>query len=69
MRTVHDLNENELEELRSRFYHQHLDDGSLEEIVGEDLCDEEDLDMSLIITYYEDTFFVEEDFWCNLKEE
>lgn len=65
MKTVHELNQNELEELRSRFYYQHLDDGSLEEIVGEDLCEEEDLDMDLIKTYYEDTYFVEEDFFCN----
>lgn len=64
--TVQELNSEELEELRSRFYHQHLDDGSLEEIVGKDLCEEEDLDMSLIKDYYEDTFFVEEDFFCNL---
>jgi hypothetical protein len=66
MRTIHELNQNELSELRSRFYHQHLDDGSLEEIVGGDLCEEEDLDMSLIITYYDDTLFVDEDFFCNL---
>lgn len=66
MRTIHELKQNELEELRSRFYHQHLDDGSLEEIVGSDLCEEEDLDMSLIITYYDDTLFVDEDFFCNL---
>ena len=67
MKTVHELNQDELDELRSRFYNQHLDDGSLEEIVGEDLCEEKDLDISLIKTYYEDTFFVEEDFWCNIK--
>ena len=66
MKTVHELNQDELEELRSKFYHQHLDDGSLYEIVGEDLCEEGDLDMELIKTYYEDTFFVEDDFFCNL---
>jgi hypothetical protein len=42
MRTVHELNQEELEELRSRFYHQHLDEGSLEQIVGSELCEEED---------------------------
>ena len=66
MKTVHDLNQDELEELRSRWFFQHEDDGSLEEVLG-DLypCNEEDIDMSLIKTYYEDTFFVEDDFWCN----
>ena len=63
--TVHDLNQEELEELRSQWYHQHLDDGSLEEIVGD--LSEEDVPMDVIINYYEGTYFVEEDFWCNLK--
>lgn len=70
MKTVHELNQDELEELRSRWYYQHLDDGSLYEVLGlEDgmAIDEEDIPMSVIITYYEDTFFVEEDFWCNIK--
>lgn len=67
MKTVQELTQDELEELRSRWFMQHEDDGSLEEVLG-DLypCNEEDIDMSLIITYYEDTFFVEEDFFCNL---
>jgi hypothetical protein len=69
MKSVHELSAEELQELRRRFYHQHLDDGSLEEIVGEDLCDEEDLDMSLIIDYYEGTYFVEEDFFCNITDD
>ena len=33
MKSVHDLNENELEELRSRWFSQHEDDGSLEEVM------------------------------------
>ena len=68
MKTVHELTQNELEELRSRWFSQHEDDGSLEEILGDNLypCNEEDIDMSLIKTYYEDTFFVEEDFFCNI---
>lgn len=67
MITVNELNENELQELRSRWFSQHEDDGSLEEILG-DLypCNEEDIDMSLIKTYYEDTYFVSDDFFCNL---
>lgn len=66
MKTVHDLNENELKELRSRWYHQHLDDGSLFEVVGKEIESEVEVPMDTIKCYYEDTFFVEEDFWCNL---
>lgn len=63
MKTVHDLRQEELEELRSRWYHQHVDDGSLEEVVGN--VEEEDIPMDIIKDYYEDTFFVDDDFWCN----
>jgi hypothetical protein len=66
MKTVHDLNQNELEELRSRWYHQHLDDGSIEEVMEYDPEDEENVPMDIVIAYYEGTFFVEEDFFCNL---
>ena len=67
MKSVHDLSENELQELRSKWFSQHEDDGSLKEVLG-DLypCNEENIDMSLIKTYYEDTLFVEEDFFCNI---
>lgn len=67
MKTVHELTQNELEELRNRWYHQHLDDGSLEEIVDREVEDEEDIPMDIIVAYYEDTYFVEEDFFCNIK--
>ena len=67
MKSVHELNQDELEELRSRWYHQHLDDGSLEEVMNREVESEEDMPMDIVIAYYEDTFFVEEDFWCNLK--
>ena len=66
MKTVHELNQEELEELRSRFYHQHLDDGSLEEVLGIEAESEESIPMDIVITYYEDTYFVEEDIWCNI---
>jgi hypothetical protein len=67
MRNVSELTQNELDELRCRWFSQHEDDGSLEEVLG-DLypCNEEDIDMSLIKTYYEDTYFAEEDFFCNI---
>ena len=66
MKSVHDLNENELEELRSRWFSQHEDDGSLEEIMGRGVEDEEDIPIDIVVAYYEDTYFVEEDFFCNL---
>ena len=66
MKTVHELSNNELEELRSRWFYQHLDDGSLEEVVGREVESEEYIPMDIVMIYYEDTFFVEEDFFCNL---
>lgn len=68
MKSVHELAPQELEELRSRWYHQHLDDGTLEEIFGDEVDSEEDIPMWYIKDYYEGTSFVEEDFWCNLKD-
>ena len=68
MKSVHELNQEELEELRSRWYSQHEDDGSLEEVLGRKVEDETEVPMDLVISYYEDTSFVEEDFWCNLKD-
>jgi hypothetical protein len=64
---VTELNKDELEELRSRWYHQHLDDGSLEEVMGKEIESEEEVPMDVVIAYYEDTDFVEEDFWCNIN--
>ncbi len=66
MKTVHELNQDELYELRSRWYHQHLDDGSLDEVMDKEIEYEEEVPMDVVIAYYEDTFFVEEDFFCNL---
>ena len=67
MKSVHELTQNELEELRSRWYSQHEDDGSLEEVMDmEGEINEEDIPMDIVKTYYEGTFFVEEDFFCNL---
>lgn len=67
MRTVNELTQEDLEELRSRYYHQCLDDGSLLEIFSEEVEDG-DIPMDLIKSHYKDTYFVEEDFWCNLKD-
>jgi len=71
MKTVHELNRNELEELRSRWYYQHLDDGSLNEVMDveeDEEIEEEQIPMDIVIAYYETVGFVEEDFFCNLKD-
>ena len=67
MKSVHELKQDELEELRSRWYSQHEDDSSLEEVMDmEGEINEEDIPMDIVVAYYEDTYFVEEDFFCNL---
>jgi hypothetical protein len=38
-RSVEELNQNELQELRSRLFHQLLDDGSLDEVMGKEVND------------------------------
>ncbi len=68
MRNVNELTPEELQELRSRWYHQHIDDGSLEEVLGKNINNEDEIPMDVVKDYYKDTFFVEEDFFCNLKE-
>ena len=67
-RNVTELNQNELEELRSRLYHQLLDDGSLNEVMGKEIEEEEEIHMDFVKDYYASIIFVEEDFWCNLRE-
>ena len=69
MRSVHDLTQDELEELRERFFYKMQDDGSMEEVMGGVIYDEEDIPMDLVKIHYEGYSFVEEDFFCNLKGE
>lgn len=72
MKSVHELSAEELDELRSRWYHQHLDDGSLEEVMDLEEgieIEEEEIPMDIVIAYYEGTFFVEEDFFCNIADD
>ena len=64
-RNVNELTQNELEELRSRYYHQALDDGSLDEVMGKEINSEEEIPMDLIKDHYADYSFVDEDFFCN----
>tara|TARA_R110000868_G_scaffold38450_4_gene134533 strand:+ start:953 stop:1156 length:204 start_codon:yes stop_codon:yes gene_type:complete len=67
MRNVHQLSQEELEELRSRWYHQHLDDGSLDEVMGKEIESELEVPMDVVKSYYDGTLFVEEDFFCNIQ--
>ena len=70
MKSVHELTQDELEELRSRWYSQHEDDRSLNEVmdIEDDVeLSEEDIPMDIVVAYYEDTYFVEEDFFCNTE--
>jgi hypothetical protein len=64
MKTVHELNNDELEELRERYFHQLADTDP--EVLGDILLPEE-LPMENVIAHYEGTFFVEEDFFCNVS--
>ena len=67
MKNVHDLSQDELQELKSRWIAQHQDDGSLEEVLGKEYNgDEDEVPMDVVKSYYEGTFFVEEDFFCNI---
>ena len=61
---VTELRPEELEELRESYYHQLLDCD--EEVLG-DIDSAEDIDMSIVIAHYEGVYFVEEDFWINIK--
>lgn len=64
-RNVDELTQNELEELRSRYYYQLLDDGSLNEVMGKEIDSEQEIPMDHIKNYYSGTSFVDEDFFCN----
>lgn len=56
MKSVHELSVEEFRELRERY------------IIEFDLDEDIILDTE-VKEYYEGTYFVEEDFWCNLKED
>lgn len=66
MKSVYDLSQDELDELRDRWYDQHLDDGSLYEVVGKKIGSVDEVPIDVVQTYYADTYFVDDDFFCNL---
>jgi hypothetical protein len=65
MKSVHELSAEELQELRSSYFHGHLTDDEIEENDWS-YKSEEEIPMGTILAYYEGTYFVEEDFFCNL---
>ena len=67
MKTVHDLNQQELEELRSRYFDQ-LNECGEEEVLG-DITTAEGIDMTNVKDHYEGTFFVDDDFFCNINKD
>lgn len=64
MKTVNDLSQEELEELRGNYFEQLIDTDS--EVLG-DIERAEDIPMENIKAHYEGISFEEEDFFCNIK--
>lgn len=56
MKSVHELSHEEFQELKQRY------------IIEFDLDEDRILDTE-VKEYYEGTYFVEDDFWCNLTDE
>jgi hypothetical protein len=67
MKSVHELSAEELQELRSSYLHRHLTDYEIEENDWS-YESEEEIPMDIVVAYYEGTYFVKEDFFCNLEE-
>ena len=63
MRSVYDLTENELEELREYYFQQLLDTDP--EVLGE-ITEAEEIAFEDIENHYSGVSFVDEDFFCNL---
>lgn len=63
MKTVYELSENELEELRETYFQQLLDTDP--EVLGE-VTDAKEIAFEDIENHYSGVYFVEEDFFCNL---
>ena len=63
--SVDECTQDELEELRDAYYDQLLTTD--EEVLGDITCASE-IPMSNVKAYYEGISFVDEDFFCNLKD-
>ena len=62
-RDVRDLNQDELDELRYTYYWQLVETGEDEGIDGP-----EDIPNAVLFDHYAGISFVEDDFFCNIKE-
>lgn len=67
MRTVYELNQQELEELRETLFDQMKGDGSIEEVFEKEIEYSDEIPIDFVKAHYDGTFFTEEDFWCNVK--
>jgi hypothetical protein len=65
MRTVNELNENELEELRESYFQELLDTSP--DFIG-DFENSSQIPMEDVKNHYEGISFVEDDFFCNLNK-
>jgi hypothetical protein len=68
MKSVHELSAEELQELRSNYFHRHFTDDEIEENDWS-YESEEEIPMEEVINFYEGTYFVEEDFFCNITDD
>lgn len=67
MRTVHELTQEELEELQDAYFDQLLDQGDTETLGEIDMpCK---IPIANVIAHYDGIMFVDEDFFCNIKDE
>lgn len=66
MKSVHELNADELDELRTNYFCELLDTD--QEALGDILCPA-DIPMDRVIAQHEHISFVDEDFFCNLEQE
>lgn len=62
MKTVYELNQDELEELRESYLCE------LQEMDDNSFTNAEQIPMEVVIKHYDGIHFVEEDFWCNIKD-
>lgn len=65
MRSINELTHDELEELRENYFYQLLDAGDYDNLGSVEYAS--DIPMEKVIKHYKDTFFVDEDFFCNIK--
>ena len=62
--TVNELNKDELEQLRETYFDQLQEQAGDEVLQG--ITEAREIPMSNVKVHYEGTYFVKEDFWCNI---